>query len=155
MNTSVNWCVSAGISLRAQIITRRNEMSGAVVHFGNFSLDEELDLLDRELRAYQRIWLIERSKIGTWGIAVVRDLPEHQWPEANENGYIPDSSKYETIVYRRHECLAKAVHDARQDLIMRNEGDDQESQDSEAEEKFLQPINPDPVSRMAADLKDK
>lgn len=154
MSASANWCVSAGISLRAQIITRRNTMSSPVVHFGNFSLDEQLDLLDRELRAYQRIWLIERNPSGTWGIALVKDLPESQWPKPEvEGGYIPESDKFKTIVYRRHECLAKAIHDAREDLIVRNQLDDQDALDAVAEEKFLQPINPDPVSEIAESLK--
>jgi hypothetical protein len=128
-------------------------MSSSVGHFGNFSLDEQLSLLDSELRAYQRIWLIERSKSGTWGIAVVKDLPEHQWPEPDEQGYLAESDKWKTIVYRRHECLAKAIHDAREDLVIRNQMDDQDALDAEAEEKFLQPINPDPVSEIADLLK--
>jgi hypothetical protein len=49
-------------------------MTGPVVHFGNYSIDEQLELLDRDLRAYQRIWLIERSPEGVWGIAIVKDL---------------------------------------------------------------------------------
>jgi hypothetical protein len=128
-------------------------MTGPVVHFGNYSIDEQLELLDRDLRAYQRIWLIERSPEGVWGIAIVKDLPQHQWPEPNEYGVVPHSDTYQTIVYRRHECLAKAIWDAREDLLIRNENDDHESHDAEAEEKFAQPINPDPVTGIADLLK--
>lgn len=129
-------------------------MSSPVGHFGNFSLDAEFDLLDQELRAYQRIWLIERNPSGTWGVGIVKDLPESQWPKPEvEGGYIPESDKFKTIVYRRHECLAKALHDAREDLIIRNQKEDQDALDAEAEEKFLQPINPDPVSKIADLLK--
>jgi len=130
------------------------KMSGAVVHFGNYSLDEEFDLLDRELRANQRIWLIERTKGGIWAVAVVRDLPEHQWPEPNQYGVVVDSDKWETIAYQRHECLAKAAHDVREDLVKRNERDDQDSRDKVAEEKFVKPINPDPLTEIADALKD-
>jgi len=112
-----------------------------------------MELLDRELRANQRIWLIERSKSGVWGVAVVRDLPESQWPEPNEYGVIPDSEKYQTIAYRRHECLAKALWDTREDLLLRNYNDDHESHDEEAEKRFTQPINPDPVTEIADLLK--
>lgn len=129
-------------------------MSQEVVHPVNLSLDEEMRLLDQELRAYQRIWLIERSQAGVWGIAIVKDLPEHQWPEPDENGHIAPSDKWLTIVYRRHEHLAKAIKDAREDLIIRNEKEDQDSRDAEAEEKFVQPINPDPVTGIAQELKD-
>ena len=128
-------------------------MSQEVVHPVNLSLDEEMRLLDQELRAYQRIWLIERSQAGVWGIAIVKDLPEHQWPEPDENGYLAPSDKWLTIAYRRHEHLAKAIKDAREDLVIRNEKEDQESRDAGAEEKFLQHINPDPVTKIATELK--
>lgn len=129
-------------------------MSQEVVHPVNLSLDEEMRLLDQELRAYQRIWLIERSQAGVWGIAIVKDLPEHQWPEPDENGYLAPSDKWLTIVYRRHEHLAKAIKDAREDLIIRNQNEDHESHDNEAEQKFAQPINPDPVTGIAAEIKN-
>lgn len=129
-------------------------MTQEVVHPVNLSLDEEMRLLDQELRAYQRIWLIERSQAGVWGVAIVKDLPEHQWPEPDENGNIAPSDKWLTIVYRRHEHLAKAVKDAREDLVIRNEKEDQDSRDAGAEEKFVQPINPDPVTRIATELKN-
>jgi len=129
-------------------------MTSPVVHFGKYSIDEQLELLDRDLRAYQRIWLIERSPEGTWGVAIVKDLPKHQWPEPNEYGVVPHSDTYKCIVYRRHECLAKAIFEAREDLLIRNEKEDQESHDAEAEKKFTQPINPDPVTEIAKTLKE-
>lgn len=129
-------------------------MSGSVVHFGNYSIDEQLELLDRDLRAYQRIWLIERSQEGMWGVAIVKDLPEHKWPEPNIYGVVTHSDKYQTIVYRRHECLAKALWDAREDLTIRNSNDDQEDHDAEAEKKFTQSINPDPTTEIADLLKN-
>lgn len=116
------------------------------------TVDQELAHLDGVLRAYQRIWLIERSQAGVWGVAVVKDLPEHQWPEPDENGYIANSDKWITIAYRRDENLAKAIHDVTEDVQQRNEQDDQ---DAEAEKSFVKPINPDPVSEIARVLKEK
>ena len=86
------------------------------------SIDAELKELDNVLLATQRIWLIERSESGVWGVGVVHDLPEHQWPNPEEIGRpIYSSDKFETIAYRRHENLAKAIHDTRVDLEFRNE----------------------------------
>lgn len=86
------------------------------------SIDAELKELDNVLLATQRIWLIERSESGVWGVGVVRDLPEHQWPNPEElERPLYSSDKFETIAYRRHENLAKAIHDTRVDLELRNE----------------------------------
>lgn len=116
------------------------------------TVDQELSHLDGELHAYQRIWLIERSQAGIWGAAVVKDLPEHQWPEPNQYGVVVDSDKWITIAYRRDADLAKAIHDVAEDVRLRNEHDDQ---DAEAEKAFIKPINPDPVSEIARVLKEK
>lgn len=115
-------------------------------------VDQELAHIDGVLRAYQRIWLIERSQAGVWGVAVVKDLPEHQWPKPDENGYIANSDKWLTIAYRRDESLAKAIHDVAEDVRLRNEQDDR---DAEAEKSFTKTINPDPVSEIARVLKEK
>lgn len=130
-------------------------MSEAVVELSKLSIDEELKKLDETLWAFQRIWLIERSDKGIWGIAVVKDLPESEWPEPNENGYLAPSDKWQTIAYRRHENLAKAIHDVREDVAMRNAGivAQQEAEDAAAESKFTTPINPDPVTKIAKALK--
>jgi len=86
------------------------------------SIDAELKELDNVLLATPRIWLIERSESGVWGVGIVRDLPEHQWPNPEEiDRPIYSSDKFETIAYRRHENLAKAIHDTRVDLEFRNE----------------------------------
>jgi hypothetical protein len=108
-------------------ITTEVYMNQGPVEFSSLSIDEELRLLESELHAFQRIWLIERTKSGVWGIAVIHDLPEHKWPAPNEHGYIPDSDKWETIAYRRHENLAKAIRDVREDIILRNNKEAEES----------------------------
>jgi hypothetical protein len=118
------------------------------------SVDAELKELDNILQATQRLWLIERSESGVWGVGIVHDLAEHQWPNEEELGRpIYSSDKFETIAYRRHENLAKAIYDARVDVQIRNENEATEAQDAEAEEKFLQPINPDPITGIASKLK--
>lgn len=116
------------------------------------TVDEELVRLDGALHAYQRIWLIERSQAGIWGVAVVKDLPEHQWPKPDHNGHIANSDKWITIAYRRDADLAKAIHDVAEDVRLRNEHDEQ---DLEAEKAFVKPINPDPVSEIARVIKEK
>lgn len=130
-------------------------MSDPVVDIGKMSIDEQLRALDESLWATQRIWLIERSNQGTWGVAVVRDKPESEWGEPNQNGVIEDSSKWETIGYRRDSNLAKAIHDVRVDIEIRNakqaEADDE--LDAQAQDRFLQPINPDPTTKIAKELK--
>ena len=94
------------------------------------SIDAELKELDNVLLATQRIWLIERSESGVWGVGVVRDLPEHQWPNPEEiERPLYSSDKFETIAYRRHENLAKAIHDTRVDLELRNEKELADSDD--------------------------
>ena len=94
------------------------------------SIDAELKELDNVLLATQRIWLIERSESGVWGVGVVRDLPEHQWPKPEEiERPLYSSDKFETIAYRRHENLAKAIHDTRVDLELRNEKELADSDD--------------------------
>ena len=94
------------------------------------SIDSELKELDNVLLATQRIWLIERSESGVWGVGVVRDLPEHQWPNPEEiERPLYSSDKFETIAYRRHENLAKAIHDTRVDLELRNEKELADSDD--------------------------
>lgn len=127
-------------------------MTEEIVSTGCGGVDQELAHLEGILMGFQRIWLIERSQAGIWGIAVVKDLPEHQWPEPDENGYIANSDKWLTIAYRRDESLAKAIHDVAEDVHMRNE---QDARDEEAEKGFTKPINPDPVSEMARVLKEK
>lgn len=116
------------------------------------TVDEELVRLDGALHAYQRIWLIERSQAGIWGVAVVKDLAEHQWPKPDYKGYIANSDKWITIAYRRDADLAKAIHDVAEDVRLRNEHDEQ---DLEAEKAFVKPINPDPVSEIARVIKEK
>jgi len=106
----------------------------------NLSIDEELRLLDLELRAYQRIWLIERSDAGIWGVGIVKDLAESEWPVPQEGQELAKSDKWRTIVYRRHEYLAKAIKDSKDDLVLRNEKADQDSRDAEAEEEFVKSI---------------
>lgn len=127
-------------------------MAEEIVSTGCGGVDEELAHLEGVLRAYQRIWIIERSVSGAWGIAVVKDLPEHQWPEPDHNGYIADSDKWLTIAYRRDVSLAKAIHDVAEDIRLRN---DQDDRDELAEKEFTKPINPDPTSEIARVLKEK
>lgn len=131
-------------------------MSESLVELGKLSVDQELASLEEALWATQRIWLIERSEKGIWGVAVVRDLPESEWPEPNENGFLDASAKWQTIAYRRHESLAKAIHDVREDVQIRNAKTvaEDEAADATAERQFTQPINPDPVTGIAKALKD-
>jgi hypothetical protein len=131
-------------------------MSDAVVDISKLSIDEELSSLDAILWANQRIWLIERSEKGIWGIAIVKDLPESQWPEPIEGEPLSKSDTWVTIAYRRHENLAKAIRDVREDVIARNAkqvADDEEA-DLAAEKQFTKPINPDPITGIAKALKD-
>jgi hypothetical protein len=101
--------------------------------FDELSIDAELKELNNVLLATQRIWLIERSESGVWGVGVVRDLPEHQWPNPEElERPLYSSDKFETIAYRRHENLAKAIHDTRVDLELRNERELSGSDDLDA-----------------------
>lgn len=98
------------------------------------SIEAELKELDNVLQATQRLWLIERSTSGVWGVGIVHDLPEHQWPSEEElDRPLYSSDKFVTIAYRRHENLAKAIHDARVDIVIRNEKQAAETQDSEEE----------------------
>lgn len=122
-------------------------MSDPVVDISKMSVDEQLAALEEALWATQRIWLIERSNQGTWGVAIVRDKPESEWGEPNDKGVIEDSSKWETIGYRRDKNLAKAIHDVKVDIELRNakqvEADDKS--DAEAQDRFLQSIKPDTI----------
>jgi hypothetical protein len=131
-------------------------MSEAVVDISKLSIDEELKKLDSTLWANQRIWFIERTAAGIWGVGVVKDLPESQWPEPEEGQQIEESGKWRTIAYRRHENLAKALRDTREDVEIRNAkqvADDEEA-DLAAEKQFTKPINPDPITGIAKALKD-
>jgi hypothetical protein len=130
-------------------------MSDPVVDISKLSIDQELSSLEETLWATQRIWLIERSNQGTWGVAIVRDKPESEWGEPNQSGVIEDSSKWETIGYRRDPNLAKAIHDVKVDIEIRNarQSDQDDQLDAEAQDRFLQPINPDPATKIAKELK--
>ncbi|CAB4149309.1 hypothetical protein UFOVP529_87 [uncultured Caudovirales phage] len=120
-------------------------MSDPVVDISKLLVDEELLTLEETMWATQRIWLIERSTAGVWGVAVVRDKPESEWGEPNPYGVIEDSSKWETIGYRRDPNLAKAIRDVRIDIEIRNakEVEKDEELDSEAQDRFLQSIKPE------------
>lgn len=110
------------------------------------TIDEALELLEGELRENQRIWIIERNKLGAWGVGVARDLPESEWPEPNQYGVVPDSDRWLTFVYRREDTLAEALIKVRNDVIKFNHDQD----DKVAEEKFLKDqINPDFVKKIA------
>jgi len=110
------------------------------------TIDEAVQLLEAELRVGQRIWIMERNKLGSWGVGVARDLPEMEWPEPNEHGVIPDSDRWMTFAYRREETLADALISVRNDVIEFNRTQDEK----EAEEKFLrESINPDYVRKIA------
>jgi hypothetical protein len=130
-------------------------MTEPVVDLSKLSIDEELVALDKSLWGNQRIWLIERSRQDVWGVAVVRDKPESEWGEPNYAGVIDDSSKWETIGYRRDGNLAKAIRDVRVDIEIRNakEVDRDEESDAAAQDRFLQPINPDPITKISKKVK--
>jgi hypothetical protein len=115
------------------------------------TLDEAMELLESELRVGQRIWIMERNKLGSWGVGVARDLPESEWPEPNEHGVTLDSDKWITFAYRREPTLIEALIAVRNDVIAWNADHD----DKEAEEKFVQPINPDYISKIAKGSKGK
>ena len=119
-------------------------MTEAVVDLSKLSIDEELAALEKSLWGNQRIWLIERSRQDVWGVAVVRDKPESEWGEANYAGVIDDSSKWETIGYRRDSSLAKAIRDVRVDIEIRNakEIDKDDELDAAAQDRFLESIKP-------------
>lgn len=119
-------------------------MTEPVVNLSKLSIDEELAALERSLWGNQRIWLIERSRQDVWGVAVVRDKPESEWGEPNYLGVIDDSSKWETIGYRRDANLAKAIRDVRVDIEIRNakEVEKDEVADAAAQDRFLESIKP-------------
>jgi hypothetical protein len=119
-------------------------MTEPVVDLSKLSIDEELAALERSLWGNQRIWLIERSRQDVWGVAVVRDKPESEWGEPNYAGVIDDSSKWETIGYRRDANLAKAIRDVRVDIEIRNakEVEKDEVADAAAQDRFLESIKP-------------
>jgi hypothetical protein len=114
-----------------------------------FGVDAALNELTAELLEDQRIWLIERSDSGFWGVAVIRDLLESEWVKPEDGSEVAHSDTYKAIAYRRDTDLAKAIRDVAEQLRALN----QERADTEAEEKFLQPINPDPVTGIAKELK--
>lgn len=87
------------------------------------SVDQALEELHSAMAPDQRIWLIERSKYGHWGIAVVKDLAPEEWPEPDLFGVIPESDKWRTIAYRRHEDLGQAISDVAQEVKTYNNPD--------------------------------
>lgn len=92
------------------------------------TIDQAFAELNEAMAPDQRVWLIERSKYGHWGVAVVRDLPPEEWPEPDLFGVIPESDKWRTISYRRHEDLAQAISDVAQEVrIYNNPEQDQEA----------------------------
>lgn len=109
------------------------------------NIQEAFELLENELESDQRIWLMERNRSGSWGVAVVRDLPESEWPEPNEYGITPDSDRYITFAYRREETLLDALVKVRNDVVVWN----QERRDKQAEEQFVKPITRDHVRDIA------
>ena len=87
------------------------------------TIDQAFAELDEAMARDQRVWLIERSKYGYWGVAVVRDLPPEEWPEPDLFGVIPESDKWQTIAYRRHEDLAQAISDVATEVTAWNSTD--------------------------------
>lgn len=87
------------------------------------SIDEAFAELEAAMEPDQRVWLIERNKSGYWGVAVVRDLPPEDWPEPDLFGVIPESDKWRTISYRRHDILAQAISDVAEEVRIWNNPD--------------------------------
>ena len=112
-------------------------------------VDEALNELSEEMLGDQRIWLIERSAAGFWGIAIVRDLPEDEWKIPSDGTPIPASDTYRAIAYRRDTDLAVAIRDVTVQLRSLNA----DRSDATAEAKFLQSIKEDQVSDAAKGLK--
>ena len=112
-------------------------------------VDEALNELEQEMRDDQRIWLIERSAAGFWGIAIVRDLPEDEWKIPSDGTPIPASDTYRAVAYRRDTDLAVAIRD----VTVQLRGLNADKSDATAEAKFLQSIKEDQVSDAAKELK--
>jgi hypothetical protein len=84
------------------------------------TVDEAMGELEAAMNPDQRIWLMERSKAGYWGVAIVRDLPAEEWPEPDLFGVIPEADKFRAIAYRRHESLAQAISDVAREVRIYN-----------------------------------
>jgi hypothetical protein len=112
-------------------------------------VDQALNELSEEMLEDQRIWLIERSAAGFWGIAIVRDLPEDEWKIPSDGTPIAASDTYRAVAYRRDLDLAVAVRD----VAVQLRGLNADRSDASAEQKFLQSIKEDLVSDAAKELK--
>jgi|APGre2960657373_1045057.scaffolds.fasta_scaffold20944_3 hypothetical protein len=112
-------------------------------------VDQALNELSEEMLEDQRVWIIERSASGFWGIAIVRDLPEDEWKIPSDGTPIVASDTYRAVAYRRDLDLAVAVRD----VTVQLRGLNADRSDASAEQKFLQSIKEDLVSDAAKELK--
>lgn len=72
-------------------------------------VDELLNELTAALQDNERIWLIERSESGMWAVAVVRDVPEAEWPEPTGDQLVDHTERVKTTAYRRADTLNRAL----------------------------------------------
>lgn len=72
-------------------------------------VEELLSRLNTALQDNERLWLIEQAKSGMWSVAIVRDVPEQEWPEPTGVQTTDELERVKTTAYRRAETLDGAL----------------------------------------------